>query len=37
MRIYLVVNVSQVVIYREQVEEWKVEEAKLVEVNGVEE
>ena len=34
MRIHLVVNVSQIVQYREQVEEQKV---KLVEINRVEE
>ena len=37
MRIHLVVNVSQVVWYREQVEGHKIEEAKLVEVDRVEE
>jgi len=37
MRIHLVVNVSQVVWYQEQVEEQKVEELKTVEINGVEE
>ena len=37
MRIHLVVNVSQIVWYREQVEGQKVEEAKPVEVKGVEE
>ena len=37
MRIYLVVNISQVVRYREQVEEQKVEEVKPVEVDEVEE
>ena len=36
MRIYLVVNVSWVVWYREQVEGQKVEEVKLVEVEEVE-
>ena len=36
MRIYLVVNISQVVRYREQVEEQKVKEVKLVEVDKVE-
>ena len=35
MRIYLVVNVSQVVQYKEQVEEQRVEEAKPVEVEEV--
>ena len=34
IRIYLVVNVSQIIQYREQ---EKVEEVKLVEVNGVKE
>ena len=37
MRIYLVVNISQVVQYREQVEGQKVEEAKLVKVDRVKE
>jgi len=37
MRIHLVVNVSQVVWYQEQVEEQKVEELKTVEIDGVEE
>jgi len=37
MRIHLVVNVSQVVWYGEQVREQKMEEAKLVEMNGIEE
>ena len=37
MKIHLVVNVSQVVRYRKQVKEQKVEEVKLVEVDGVEE
>ena len=37
MRIHLVVNISQVVWYREQVEEQKVEEVKTVEIDGVEE
>jgi len=37
MRIYLVINVSQVVWYREQIEEQKKEEVKLIEVEGVEE
>ena len=36
MRIYLVVNISQVVRYREQVEEQKVKEVKPVEVDRVE-
>jgi len=37
MRIHLVVNVSRVVRYREQVRKQKVEEPKPVEVEGVEE
>ena len=37
MRIHLVVNISQIVWYREQVEGQKVEEAKPVEVKEVEE
>ena len=37
MRIYLVVNVSQIVWYKEQIKEQKNEEGKLVEVEGVEE
>jgi len=37
MRIYLVVNMSWVLRYREQVERQKVEEMKSVEINGVEE
>jgi len=37
MKIHPVVNVSQIVQYKEQVEEQKVEEVKLVEVEGVEE
>jgi len=37
MRIHLVVNVSQVVRYREQVKGQKKEEGKPVEVKGVEE
>jgi len=37
MRIHLVVNVSWVVRYREQVKGQKKEEGKLVEVKGVEE
>ena len=31
MRIHLVVNISQIVQYKEQLEEQKVEEVKLVE------
>jgi len=37
IRIHLVVNVSQVVRYRELVEEQKVEEVKLIEVKEVQE
>jgi len=37
MRIHLVVNVSQIVQYKEQVKGQKKEEGKLVEVKGVEE
>ena len=37
MRIYPVVNVSQIVRYKEQMKEQKKEEGKLVEVEGVEE
>ena len=37
MRIYLVVNFSQVVRYKELVEGQKVEEAKLIEMEGVKE
>ena len=37
MRIHLVVNVSQIVWYKEQVKGQKNEEGKLVEVEGVEE
>jgi len=37
MRIHLVVNISQIVQYREQVKKQKKEEEKLVEVEGVEE
>ena len=37
MRIHLVVNVSQVVWYKEQVKEQKAEEVKPVEVERVEE
>jgi len=37
MRIHLVVNVSWIVHYKEQVEEQKKEEAKPIEVKGVEE
>ena len=36
MRIYPVVNISQIVQYREQVEGQKVREVKLVEVEEVE-
>ena len=37
MRIYPVVNVSQIVQYKEQVEGQKREEAKPIEVEGVKE
>ena len=37
MRIHLVVNVSRIVWYKEQVKGQKKEEGKLVEVEGVEE
>ena len=37
IRIHLVVNISWVLQYREQVEEQKVGEVELVEVDGVEE
>jgi len=37
MRIHLVVNVSQIVWYKEQVKRQKKEEGKLVEIEGVEE
>ena len=37
MKIYLIVNISQVVRYKEQVEGQKIKEVKLVEINGVEE
>ena len=37
IRIYLVVNISQVVQYKEQVEEQKIEEVKLVEMEEVKE
>ena len=37
MRIHPVVNISQIVRYKEQVKEQKKEEGKLVEVEGVEE
>jgi len=37
MRIHLVVNVSQIVRYKEQVKGQKKEEGKLIEVEGVEE
>ena len=35
-RIHLVVNISQVVRYRELVKEQKVEEVKLIEVDEIE-
>jgi len=37
MRIYPVINISQIVWYREQVEGQKVEEVKLMEIYGVKE
>ena len=37
MKIYPVINVSQVVRYKEQVEKQKIEKLKLVEVNRVKE
>ena len=37
MRIHLVVNVSQIVWYKEQVKRQKKEEGKLIEVEGIEE
>jgi len=37
MRIHLVVNISQVLRYRKQVEGHKIEEVKLVEVDRVKE
>ena len=37
MRIHLVMNVSWVVQYKEQIERQKVEEVKLVKIDGVEE
>ena len=37
MRIYLIVNVSQIVQYKEQVERQKKEETKPIEVEGVKE
>jgi len=37
MRIYLVVNISRVVRYKEPVKRQRVEEPKLVEVNRIEE
>ena len=36
-RIYLVVNISKVVKYKKLVKRQKIEELKLVKVNGVEE
>jgi len=35
MRIHLIVNVSQVVRYKEQVEEQKVEKVKPIEIDRV--
>ena len=37
MRIYPVVNISQIVWYKEQVEKQKKEEVKPIKVEGVEE
>jgi len=37
MRIHLVVNISQIVWYKEQIEGQKKEEGKPVEVEGIEE
>jgi len=37
IRIHLVMNISQVMWYKEQVGEQKVKEVKLVEINRVEE
>ena len=37
MRIHLVVNISQIVWYKEQVEWQKIEKVKLVKVEGVKE
>jgi len=37
MRIHLVVNISQIVLYKEQVKGQKKEEGKPIEVEGVEE
>jgi len=37
MRIHLVVNISRIVWYKEQVKGQKKEEGKLIEVKGVEE
>jgi len=37
IRIHLVMNISQVIWYKEQVGEQKVKEVKLVEINRVEE
>jgi len=37
MKIYPVINISQVVRYKEQVEKQKIEKLKLVEVNRVKE
>ena len=36
MRIHLVVNMSQVVRYREQVEEQKIEKVKLIKIKEIE-
>ena len=37
MRIHLVINVSQIVKYKELVEEQKIEEVKLIKIDKVEE
>ena len=37
LKIYLVVNVSQVVQYKRQVEKQKIKEVKPIEINGVKE
>ena len=37
MRIHLIVNISQVIRYRKQVESKKVKEVKMVEIDGFEE
>jgi len=37
MRIHLVINVSQIVKYKELVEEQKIKEVKLIKIDKVEE